>query len=176
MSIDIDQMSVLDRRRIEAMVLGPMIRAFEQEIGKDRAHAVARRVIIKIAQDQGKALSQRLGGNDLSTFSKGKDPWTRGGALEMDVLEDSEVRVSFNVTRCRYAEMYRELGMEDLGFIFSCGRDGALSGGFNLALGWRGLRPSWRAPATATSDTHRPRNPRKTVNRQEENSRCRLAK
>ena len=134
MSIDIDQMSVLDRRRIEAMVLGPMIRAFEQEIGKERAHAIARRVIIKIAQDQGKALSQRLGGNDLSTFSKGKDPWTRGGALEMDVLEDSEVRVSFNVTRCRYAEMYRELGMDDLGFIFSCGRDGALSSGFNPRL------------------------------------------
>lgn len=134
MSIDIDQMSVLDRRRIEAMVLGPMIRAFEQEIGKERAHAIARRVIIKIAQDQGKALSQRLGGNDLSTFSRGKDPWTRGGALEMDVLEDSEVRVSFNVTRCRYAEMYRELGMEDLGFIFSCGRDGALSSGFSPRL------------------------------------------
>ena len=130
MSIDIDQMSVLDRRRIEAMVLGPMIRAFEQEIGKERAHAIARRVIIKIAQDQGK----RLGGNDLSTFSRGKDPWTRGGALEMDVLEDSEVHVSFNVTRCRYAEMYRELGMEDLGFIFSCGRDGALSSGFSPRL------------------------------------------
>lgn len=134
MSIDIDQMSVLDRRRIEAMVLGPMIRAFEQEIGKERAHAIARRVIIKIAQDQGKALSQRLGGNDLSTFSRGKDPWTRGGALEMDVLEDSEVRVSFNVTRCRYAEMYRELGMDDLGSIFSCGRDGALSSGFSPRL------------------------------------------
>ena len=134
MSIDIDQMSVLDRRRIEAMVLGPMIRAFEQEIGKERAHAIARRVIIKIAQDQGKALSQRLGGNDLSTFSKGKDPWTRGGALEMEVLEDSQVHVSFNVTRCRYAEMYRELGMDDLGFIFSCGRDGALSSGFNPRL------------------------------------------
>ena len=99
MSMDIDNMSVLDRRRIEAMVLGPMIRAFEQEIGRERAHAIARRVITKIAQDQGQALSQRLGGDDLATFSRGKDPWVRGGALEMDVLEDSGARVFFNVTR-----------------------------------------------------------------------------
>jgi hypothetical protein len=27
--------------------------------------------------------------------------------------------------------MYREIGMADLGGIFSCGRDGALSTGFN---------------------------------------------
>ena len=63
-----------------------------------------------------------------------KDPWVRGGALETDTLEDNDSRVSFNVTRCRYAEMYRELGMADLGGIFSCGRDGALSTGFNPSI------------------------------------------
>ena len=134
MTMDIDNMSVLDRRRIEAMVLGPLIRAFEQEIGRERVHAIARRVITKIAEDQGEALARRLGGDDLATFSRGKDPWVRGGALEMDVLEDSNAKVSFNVTRCRYAEMYREIGMADLGSIFSCGRDGALSTGFNSRL------------------------------------------
>ena len=135
MSMDIDNMSVLDRRRIEAMIIGPMIRAFEQEIGRERAHAIARRVITKIAQRPGSGLVPApMGGDDLATFSRGKDPWVRGGALEMDVLEDSGARISFNVTRCRYAEMYREIGMEDLGAIFSCGRDGALSTGFNSRL------------------------------------------
>ena len=131
MGIDIDNMDVLDRRRIEALVLGPMIRAFEKEIGKSRAQAVAKGVIVKIAEEQGHALSQRLRGKDLGTFSKARDPWTRGGALEIDVLEDSKDKVAFNVTRCLYAEMYQELGMEDLGSILSCGRDGALSTGFN---------------------------------------------
>ena len=126
MPLDIDNMSVLDRRRIEAMVLGPMIRAFEEEVGRERAHAVARRVIVKIAEEQGRALSERMGGDDLPAFSRSKDPWVRGGALETDTLEDNDSRVSFNVTRCRYAEMYREIGMSDLGGIFSCGRDGAL--------------------------------------------------
>ena len=134
MSLDIDNMSVLNRRRIEALVLGPMIRSFEEEIGRERAHAIARRVIVKIAEEQGHALSQRMGDDDMAAFSKSKDPWVRGGALETDTLEDNDSRVSFNVTRCRYAEMYRELGMADLGGIFSCGRDGALSTGFNPSI------------------------------------------
>ena len=134
MGLDIDNMSVLDRRRIEALVLGPMIRAFEEEIGRERAHAIARRVIVKIAEEQGRSLSERMGGDDMAAFSKSKDPWVRGGALETETLEDNDSKVSFNVTRCRYAEMYRELGMADLGSIFSCGRDGALSTGFNPSI------------------------------------------
>ena len=38
---------------------------------------------------------------------------------------------AFDVTRCRYAEMYRSLGMEDLGATLSCNRDGSLIEGFN---------------------------------------------
>ena len=38
---------------------------------------------------------------------------------------------SWNITRCAYAEMYKKLGMEDLGFEFSCARDFAMVDGFN---------------------------------------------
>ena len=88
----------------------------------------------RLPKNRASALSQRMGGDDMAAFSKSKDPWVRGGALETDTLEDNDSRVSFNVTRCRYAEMYRELGMADLGGIFSCGRDGALSNGFNPSI------------------------------------------
>ena len=131
MTTNIDNMSVLDRRRIEAGVLGPMLQAFEKEFGKERTRTLARRVITEIAQSQGKALAERLGGDDLPTFASGKEPWTRNGALEIEVLESNQQRYSFNVTRCRYAEMYKELGIAELGSILSCGRDFALSGGFN---------------------------------------------
>jgi hypothetical protein len=49
----------------------------------------------------------------------------------MDVLEQNEERLSFNVTRCRYAEMYRALGIPELGALLSCNRDFALVEGFN---------------------------------------------
>jgi L-2-amino-thiazoline-4-carboxylic acid hydrolase len=35
------------------------------------------------------------------------------------------------VTRCRYAEMYRALGIPELGEVLSCQRDAALIEGFN---------------------------------------------
>ena len=36
-----------------------------------------------------------------------------------------------NVTRCRYAEMYEELGLQELGYMLSCARDFAMIDGFN---------------------------------------------
>ena len=43
-------------------------------------------------------------------------------------------RLSFDVTRCKYAEMYRALGLADLGASLSCVRDFALVEGFNPAI------------------------------------------
>ena len=49
----------------------------------------------------------------------------------MNVLEASEQAFDFNITRCRYAEMYRELGLADLGYTLSCNRDAAFVEGFS---------------------------------------------
>jgi L-2-amino-thiazoline-4-carboxylic acid hydrolase len=49
----------------------------------------------------------------------------------MEQLELSKKRFDFNITRCQYAEMYKDLGMADLGVILSCSRDFALIEGFN---------------------------------------------
>ena len=40
-------------------------------------------------------------------------------------------RFAFNVKRCQYAEMYRDLGKADLGAAMSCNRDGTMVEGFN---------------------------------------------
>ena len=69
---DIDSMPVLVRRRIEAMVLGPMIRAFQDNFGEQEANAVAQRVIEEIAQDQGAAMAKKVGAQDLSSYIASK--------------------------------------------------------------------------------------------------------
>ena len=51
--------------------------------------------------------------------------------MEMEVLEQNEQRLAYNVTRCGYADMYRQLGLAELGKTLSCGRDFALIEGFN---------------------------------------------
>ena len=130
-SFDIDSMPILVRRRIEAMVLGPVVRAFQEEFGSERTAAVVQRVIEHIAEEQGRAFAERVGGSDISTYVANKGAWTAGNALEMDILRLDRDKYDYNVTRCRYAEMYRQLGMADLGFIFSCGRDFAFPKGYN---------------------------------------------
>ena len=131
MTFNMEEMSVLDRRRIEAGVLGPVFKAFAREIGEDTAREIIGRTIVEIAKEQGRALAERSGDNDLKTFAKAKEPWTRNGAIETETIKEDGENYSFNVVRCRYAEMYKELGIPELGFLLSCGRDFAMSQGFN---------------------------------------------
>ena len=51
--------------------------------------------------------------------------WTKGDALQIETIRKDAKHYDFNVTRCRYAEMYRAMGLAELGAILSCNRDGA---------------------------------------------------
>jgi hypothetical protein len=131
MTVNIDEMPVLERRRIEALVLGPVIRAFQAEFGESRTNAIVRDVMVGIATEQGKALSARTGGENLTDYEAAKGAWRKHNALETREISSSPERYEFDVTRCRYAEMYREIGYGDLGGILSCSRDFAFGHGFN---------------------------------------------
>jgi L-2-amino-thiazoline-4-carboxylic acid hydrolase len=125
---------VLEQRRIEAGVIKPLVLAFEAELGREKTRAVLERVIKELARERGRQLAEEAPSRTLTGFAAMKEPWTRGNALELDVLEQNDERYSYNVTRCRYAEMYRELGLADLGFYLSCNRDATLIEGFSPDL------------------------------------------
>lgn len=127
----LNEVGVLKRREIEARVIGPLVERFGAEFGNDRVAELVREVIVDVARAQGAALAEVMGGADLSAFADSMEAWTRGGALEIDIVEQTPGRFAFNVTRCKYAEMYRELGMADLGAALSCNRDGTMVEGFN---------------------------------------------
>ena len=67
----------------------------------------------------------------METFQEIYELWTRGGALEIEVLKETPDRLDFDVTRCRYAEMYREMGLGDIGHLLSCQRDGTFCEGYD---------------------------------------------
>lgn len=131
MAFDPSQMDVIDRRQVEAMILGPMLRAFQNEIGVEKTNTIARTVITDLAREQGSQFAQGIGANGLEDYASNKDAWRRQGALEVDIIESTPSKYSFDVTRCKYAEMYNELGYGDLGDIFSCTRDFEFCSGFN---------------------------------------------
>jgi len=130
----LNEIGVLKRREIEARILMPVLEALGREFGKDKVLAVTRDVIVRVAREQGAQVAAAMGGNGLSDFARSMENWTKGGALEMDVLEQSDERFAFNVTRCRYAELYRSLGIAEVGGLLSCNRDFSMIEGFNPGI------------------------------------------
>jgi hypothetical protein len=125
------QITLLQQREIEAKVIGPIFRAFTKEIGVERAKQILSGVIQQLAKDTGCTVAEQFGGNDLKHFEQVIETWNRGDALSLTVIRHDETHLDFNVTRCRFAEMYYRLGLQELGAILSCNRDGALIEGFN---------------------------------------------
>jgi hypothetical protein len=127
-------LTLLQQREIEARIVGPLVHAFREELGDERALAVLRSVITRLAREHGADLAARLGEATLQAFSQSLERWSEDGALEIEMLEQGPDRLSFNVTRCRYAELYRSLGLADLGASLSCQRDFSLIEGFNPSI------------------------------------------
>jgi hypothetical protein len=127
-------MPTLLRREIEARIAGPLLEAFMEEFGREKTLAVASRVIERLAREAGAQLAKACGGNTLAHLAQGPSLSAAGGALEKQALELSETTYNYNVVRCKYADMYRELGLADLGLVLSCGRDFAMFAGFNPKL------------------------------------------
>jgi hypothetical protein len=131
-------LTLLERRRIEAGVLVPMIRAMQAEFGEQRVNEVVGRTIREIARAQGAATRAQ---NPDPTVPQVADRFVNGvlkeGSLIVDIVEQDEAHFGFNVTRCKFVEMYEELGARDLGFLLSCNRDFASFGGMapNLDFG-----------------------------------------
>jgi len=90
-----------------------------------------REVIAAIAREQGRVMAESRGDTSLASFAQTLEPWTKDDALRLRVVDESPGRFDFDVTRCRYAEMYRALGIQELGEVLSCQRDAALIEGFN---------------------------------------------
>lgn len=125
------KIGVLTRREVEARILKPVIEALGDRFGKEAVVETVRDTIISIAEQQGAELAEAMGGDGSLEFLDSLQYWTRDGALEIDVLKNEGGSLHFNVTRCRYAELYQALGLAELGATLSCNRDYALIDGFN---------------------------------------------
>ncbi|MFT7576189.1 MAG: hypothetical protein ACI9XZ_002576 [Alphaproteobacteria bacterium] len=70
----------------------------------------------------------------MQTFVDRQSQWTMSGALEIEVKQQSDDVYRFDVKRCRYSEMYREMGLGEIGHLLSCQRDGTFCEGYDPRL------------------------------------------
>jgi hypothetical protein len=71
-----------------------------------------------------------LGTNMASAFKR----FAAGGALDYEVVKQSPDAFDVNVTGCRYAQFYKELGVPELGFLLVCSSDFPLAEGFGADI------------------------------------------
>jgi hypothetical protein len=133
---DADEVAIshLQRRKIEGRVLIPFIQGLRDRFGDEAAREVVDATIRKLAAEDGARWAEAYGQSTGSLRKVAKEVWAGGGSLEIQFLGESEDRLDFNVTRCRYAEFYKELGLTDLGFRMHCNRDFAMVAGFSGEL------------------------------------------
>ncbi|TQF84458.1 2-amino-thiazoline-4-carboxylic acid hydrolase [Elioraea sp. Yellowstone] len=131
-----DEIGILRQRTIEAAFAKEIYDEMAAELGEARAREILARAVIRMARAAGAAWARKApeGRTDLATFEATLPAWTRDDALRIEVLKRSETEFHFNVTRCRYAETYRAMGIGHLGAILSCNRDGAFCEGYDPRL------------------------------------------
>lgn len=132
------EVPTLTKRRLQAQVIGPIYFEMVAAIGEEKASAILDAAIRKAAIAEGKEFARRApqGTTSMADFIKLYELWTADGALEMKVLEASAEKFDFDITRCRYAEAYREMGLGKIGHLLSCNRDGTFCQGYdpNISL------------------------------------------
>jgi predicted ArsR family transcriptional regulator len=129
--------SLLERRHIEAEFTKGILDTLAAEISHDRAIAILTKAIEAMAEKAGAAFATEIAQTDpekpadLSAFAQVLPRWQAGDALAVTLHAQNAGQLDFDVTHCAFADMYRELGLGDLGFVLSCNRDGGFSKGFN---------------------------------------------
>ena len=116
----------MDEIKIQAHVLMPVLKAARAELGKEQAD----RLILKALRAQWRDWFQKLGAQISGSPREKYDaiwamnaPRIREGDLEIETLREEPEAQEFNVTRCRYAEFFRQLGEPDLGAVLLCEPD-----------------------------------------------------
>ncbi|MHA2096028.1 MAG: L-2-amino-thiazoline-4-carboxylic acid hydrolase [Candidatus Hodarchaeales archaeon] len=119
-------------RELQAPLVSELIKGFAKDIGEDNALKIVKKVIEKDAVLSGKNLAVEVSGNSLEDLLKVvKEIWAKDGVMEIENISLNKKTLSFDVTRCGYAEMYQRMDILELGNLMSCSRDFAFMDGFN---------------------------------------------
>jgi L-2-amino-thiazoline-4-carboxylic acid hydrolase-like protein len=119
------KISLLDKTRIQAQILVPVLRALRAELGNDRADAIVKQALRDWSRQLFAAIGEGVEGSPRRKWG------VMQGALGDVTLKEVEVEMrrrdeevlEFDVTRCRFAEFFRALGEPELGALLICATD-----------------------------------------------------
>jgi hypothetical protein len=119
------EITMLDKVKIQAQVLVPVMRALREKLGRDEADALVKGAL----RDWSKAIFAGIAdGIDGSPRKKFADMNTAlADVTEREVTFDMHRRdkeaLEFDITSCRFAEFFKAIGEPDLGALLVCATD-----------------------------------------------------
>ena len=92
------------------------MKALQAELGEERANSLVRRALGDVYRRYGEEFWRRKNEKNLGKIvASAFATYARENALVFKVIEQSQDTFEIDVTRCRYAEFYKELGEPELG-------------------------------------------------------------
>jgi hypothetical protein len=126
---------LIERAKIQAQVLVPVVKALQAELGEERANALVRKALGDVYRRLGEKWwrareSAHVGENMASAFAS----FAKGDAIDFSVRTQSQDAYEIDVTGCQYAQFYKELGEPELGFLLVCSSDFPFAEGFGVDM------------------------------------------
>src|SRR5947209_17864903 len=119
------KLSLLDKTRIQAQVLLPVLRALRAELGKDKADAIVKQALRDWSKQLFAAIGDRIEGSPRNKWAAINTVFgeVSGKEVEFNILRHDKEALDIDVTHCRFAEFFRALGEPELGALLICEAD-----------------------------------------------------
>ena len=117
--------SMLDKVKIQAHVLVPVMRALRAEIGRDKADALVKHALRDWSKAIFAGIAEGIDGSRRKKFAAMNT--ALADVTEREVTFDMRRRdkeaLEFDIRSCRFAEFFRALGEPELGALLICQTD-----------------------------------------------------
>ena len=122
---------LIEQVKIQAQVLIPLVKTLQAELGEERANAIVRKALGDLYRKYGEKWSRTQGAGNLGEkVASAFEMFAAGDALDYEVVKQAPDAFEINVTECRYAKFYKEIGAPELGFLLTCSADFSMAEGF----------------------------------------------
>lgn len=126
------KLTLLERTKVQAEVLVPLIRAMEEEMGRESAHRLVRRTLgDQVRQSVRSAIPMSGSRDSVEWLLRASQA---GDAIELDRLDGEADEINVDVTRCQYSEFFEQLNEPELGFLLVCSLDYDFADGAGVTL------------------------------------------
>jgi hypothetical protein len=119
------KLSLLDKSRIQAQVLVPVLKALRSELGKEKADSIVRQALRGWSQQLFAAIGDGIEGHPRRKWAALQAAWAEISEphVALEVIRHDKEAFDLDITECRFAEFFRALGEPELGALLVCDPD-----------------------------------------------------